>query len=101
VPVTAGSAAVIPSQWGGKSQLKPNISEISGVAGGVSFNGITDVIGGKSPIPGTNVRDALQSIYPGQLILELPSSPRDLGIVPVTITMPDDTPCPVGTTRRK
>jgi len=97
VPVTAGSAAVIPSQWGGKAALRPYIGQISGTAGGASFSGITDVVG-SNEVP--NVRDVLQARYPGQLILELPSS-KDLGSVDVTIRgVPEDKPCPAGTRRR-
>jgi RHS repeat-associated protein len=97
VTVAAGSAAVIPSQWGGKSSLRGNTGSISGTAGDTSFNGVTDVIGGQSPIPGTNVRDALQTLNPGDLILELPSASNDLGTVPVTLTIPASLPCPAGT----
>ncbi len=83
VPVTAGSAAVIPGQWGGKAELRPYLGQISGTAGGVSFSGITDVIG-SNVVP--NVRDVLQNRNPGILILELPSSTSDLGVVNVTLT---------------
>jgi uncharacterized protein RhaS with RHS repeats len=96
--VQAGSAAVIPQQFGGsKGGLTPYIGQISGrTAGGQSFNGVSDVIGGKSPTPGTNVRDALQALYPGLPIIELPTG-RDEGIVDIEITVPNGLPCPVGT----
>jgi len=98
VTVAAGSAAVDPAQWGGKSQVRKYASGISGqIAGGWGFSGVTEVIGGHSPIRGMNVRDALRSIYPGLLILELPSAPRDLGIRNVTLTLPIGQPCPAGT----
>ena len=103
VLVGARSAGVDPQQWGGKGNLRPNIGNISGtftddhgvVLG--SFNGITEVIGGKSPTPGMNVRDALKKRYPGRLLIELPSSKKDLGIVNVTINVPAGVPCPEGT----
>jgi RHS repeat-associated protein len=98
VRVTTGSAAVIPEQWGGRSQLRPNLGGITGtLAGGQSFRGITDVIGGESPIPGTNVRDALQTLNPGLLILELVSLQNDPGVVNVALTVPAGFPCPAGT----
>jgi hypothetical protein len=65
--VSAQGAAVIPDQWGGKAVLAPNLGGISGQFHGangqsVSFDGVSDVIGGKSPIPDMNVRAALQQI---------------------------------------
>jgi RHS repeat-associated protein len=98
VLVQSGSAAVIPQQFGtGKSGLTPHIGQISGTtAGGQSFTGISDVIGGKSPTPGMNVRDALQAMYPGLPIIELPSG-RDEGTVDIEISVPTGLPCPVGT----
>jgi hypothetical protein len=103
IPVTPGSAAVDPAQWGGKGALRPNLDNISGVFTDDSgnqvgeFNGVSDVIGGESPIPGTNVRDALKQLNPGKLIVELPSAKKDLGTVNATITVPDGCPCPEGT----
>ena len=100
IKVIEGSAAVIPEQFGGmtKVQLAPYIGKISGTLGGKgSFSGITDVIGGKSPMPGINVRLALQMTYWGLLILELPSLANDPGIVDVELTIPADIPCPIGT----
>jgi len=63
--------------------LRPNLAGISGtftdangnVVGG--FSGISDVIGGTSPIAGMNVRDALRQLNPGTLIVELVTG-RDL-----------------------
>ncbi len=100
VTVAAGSAAVITSQWGGKGRLRSFLQQIGGTAGGTSFSGITDVIGGESPIPGMNVRDALQALNPGLLILELPSLPSDLGVVNVELTVPASISCPAGTVER-
>ncbi|MGH8549080.1 MAG: RHS repeat-associated core domain-containing protein, partial [Methylococcales bacterium] len=102
--VAAGSAAVIPQQFGfaRASGLKPFAGQISGTIGGgaASFSGVTDVIGGKSPIPGTPVRDALQQLNPGTLIIELPSGTKDLGTTSIELTVPDALPCPTGTTEK-
>lgn len=99
VNVATGTAAVIPSQFtGGKSWLKSNRGSISGSSNGVTlFSGVSEVIGGRSPIPGTNVRDALMQMYPGDLIVELPSAPKDMGVVPITLNLPDGSTCPQGT----
>jgi len=98
VPVTAGSAAVDPAQWGGKKTIRKNGNKIRGKIVGEEecFNEITDVIGGKSPIPGTNVREALKKLNPGLLIIELPSGKKDYGIKDVEITLPDSMPPPSG-----
>ncbi len=102
VNVAANSAAVIPAQWGGKPSLRPVLKAITGkIVNGQSFIGITDVIGGKSPIPDKNVREALQELNPGILILELPSIDKDPGIVDVELTVPDGFPCPTGTKEKK
>ncbi|HEV2387691.1 MAG TPA: RHS repeat-associated core domain-containing protein [Candidatus Acidoferrales bacterium] len=95
-PVQAGSTAVSPNQWGGKSVLGPVLGEISGVFPGTdqSFNGISDVIG-SNVVP--NVRDVLQTDNPGQLLLELPTGPDLGGQVPVILTVPASLPCPQGT----
>jgi RHS repeat-associated protein len=99
VEVAAGSAAVIPSQWGGKAKLRPYLAQIKGtLEEGTSFSGITDVIG-SSVIP--NVRDYLQDTYPGVLILELVSLRIDIGIVNVELTVPAGFPCPAGTVEKK
>lgn len=99
VDVAPGTAAVIPAQFvGGKSWLKSNRGAISGSSNGVAlFSGVTEVIGGTSPIPGMNVRDALMQIYPGDLIVELPSAQKDIGVVPITLDLPDGSTCPQGT----
>jgi hypothetical protein len=97
VNVAAGTAAVVTGQWGGKGALRPNIGSINGSSMGQQlFNGITDVVGGTSPIPGVPVGQALEQLYPGTLIIELPSG-QDMGIVPIEITVPADFPCPDGT----
>ncbi len=104
-PVTAGGAAVIPDQWGGKARLRPNLGDISGQfqgAGGqaVTFDGVSDVIGGKSPVPGMNVRDALQQRYPGDLIIELPGAPKDYGTMTGSVRVPAGMICPVPAGKR-
>ena len=98
VQVQPGSAAVIPQQFGTpKSGLAPDLGRISGTtAGGQSFTGVTDVIGGKSPIPGMNVRDALELLNPNLLIIELPTG-SDEGVADVELTIPIGRPCPTGT----
>jgi plasmid stabilization system protein ParE len=99
IPVTAGSAAVIPSQWpGGTSYLRNNGANISGTTanGTPLFKGVTDVMGGTSPISGENVRTAMQQLNPGDLLIELPSG-SDMGVIPVTINTPDGEGCPAGT----
>jgi RHS repeat-associated protein len=100
--VAPDSAAVIPTQFGiSKGQLTPHISRISGSlitpTGQTSFAGVSDVIGGRSPIPGMNVRDALRQTYPDRLIVELPSAPRDFGVGVVFLRVPYEVPCPEGT----
>jgi hypothetical protein len=97
IKVAAYSAAVIPAQWGGKALLARHLQSINGDFVGGCFRGVTEVIGGKSPLPGVAVRDALQFLYPGSLILELPSAPQDLGVLYVEISVPSDTSCPSGT----
>ncbi len=101
--IASDSAAVIPSQFGlTKGQLTPYLNQITGsTSNGLSINGIADVIGGKSPIPGVPVRDALQQLFPGILILELPGANEDPGIVNVTLTIPDALKCPVGLMEQK
>jgi RHS repeat-associated protein len=97
--VSANSAAIIPEQFGGysKSQISPYIKDISGVCKTTSFVGITDIIGGVSPIKGMNVRDALRQLNPGKFVVELPSAEKDLGSQEIELTVPSDVPCPEGT----
>lgn len=97
VDVAAGTAAVVPSQWGGKGNLRPYIGSISGSSMGQPlFNGITDVVGGTSPMPGVPAGQALMQIYPATVIIESPSG-QDQGIIPITLTNPAGLPCPDGT----
>jgi RHS repeat-associated protein len=100
VEVQNGTAASIPEQFGlTTSGLAPFIGGISGQTadGSVSFSGVTDVIGGKSPIKGMNVRDALQVLYPNTFIVELPSIASDAGVQDIVLSLPLGLPCPKGT----
>jgi hypothetical protein len=101
VAVTSGSAAVIPSQWGtNKAGLRPYLSKVCGSCGERRiFTGITDVIGGKvpkNPCKASNVRDALECLNPGALIIEVPGG-SDLGTTNINIVIPKAMSCPTGT----
>ncbi len=98
VRVTADGAAVIPSQWGGASALRPNLDQISVTFpnANASFHGVVDTIG-STQIP--NVQDYLMQEYPGKTIIELPGSPRDLGVTKGVFTVPASMSCPAGTTQ--
>jgi RHS repeat-associated protein len=99
IDVAADTAAVITSQWGGKGTLRPYIGQVSGTYNGQTlFNGITDIVGGLSPIPGMTAANALMKLYPGDLIIELPSGQKDLGVIDIEITIPAKLKCPSGTT---
>jgi hypothetical protein len=97
--VQPGTAAVVPQQFGvpNGAALAPYAGDISGTIGQASFSAVTDVIGGQPPIPGTNVRTALQQMYPGQLILEIPGAADQGSNAPVTISVPQGLNCPTGT----
>ena len=96
------TANVIPQQFGVQNgaQLAPVARDvfgtIFGASGNMHFSGVTDVIGGKSPIPSLNVRAALERLNPGFLILELNAAP-DQGVAPVMIGVPSGMSCPDGT----
>lgn len=92
-------ANVIPQQFGvpNGEALAPYAPDIYGTVGTLNFDGVTDVIGGASPIPGVNVRTALELLNPSLLIIEL-NAAQDQGIVPVTINVPAPLSCPSGTT---
>jgi RHS repeat-associated protein len=116
--VAPNSAAATPKQWGFATGAGFSNLPVSGTTGapipgplasfffgdvnsspnGVqqNFNGITDVNGGKSPIAGMNVRDALMQVYPGTLIIELVNG-QDQGVTTVILTLPQGIPCPSGT----
>jgi RHS repeat-associated protein len=97
--VRIGSAAIIPQQFGFSSgaALAPQASQISGTIGTAQFSGVTDVIGGKSPVPGVNVRQYLQGRFPGQLIIEVPGASDQGANAPVEINVPPGVSCPTGT----
>jgi len=99
VTVEPEPAAIIPEQFGGlsKSALLPYITQISGTVGGQTlFSGVTDVIGSIA-IP--RVREFLRRRYPGVFIVEVVGS-QDLGVVGITLKVPEALPCPTGTARR-
>jgi RHS repeat-associated protein len=99
VPVQDGTGAIAPEQFGYQSGGQMGgwlASQISGDltlpdGSTVSFNGITDVIGGY-----LGVRQDLMDDYPGDFLLELPDG-SDLGQVPITLWVPWFLPCPAGT----
>ncbi len=104
VKITTSSVAIDPVQFGGrdvhegKKIVRPHLGDISGyVDGKLIFDNVADVIGGKTPIPGMNVRDALRHLNPDTLILELPGAKEDLGIVPIELSVPCALNCPFGT----
>jgi hypothetical protein len=39
----------------------------------------------------------MKQLYPGLLLIELPSGKKDLGTASIRVTVPDDLPCPDGT----
>ena len=100
-PVEANSGDVAPEQFGYPSGpvMKEGVidpSQITGTAGTYAFT-VGDVIGGRTPIPGMNVRAALESLNPGLFLLELPGLSQDPGILPVILWLPEWVPCPKGT----
>ncbi len=104
VLVTESSVAIDPVQFGGadvhegKRIVRPYLGKISGyVDGQLIFDNVADVIGGDTPIPGMNVRDAMRHLHPDTLILELPGGDEDLGIVPIKLSIPCALNCPSGT----
>jgi hypothetical protein len=102
--VQLATAAVIPQQFGVKTgaALAQYAPYIYGAIGKNLFAGVTDVIGGVSPIPGVNVRTALQALNPGQLILEIPGEKDQGAKARVTIFVPEGLGgCPVGTHKTK
>jgi hypothetical protein len=92
-------AAVTPTQFNvpNGAALSPFAPYIHGTVGSAYFNSVTDVNGGKSPIPGVPVRTALQQLFPGQLILEIPGAKDQGANAPVTIYVPQSLGCPAGT----
>jgi RHS repeat-associated protein len=100
------TAAIIPSQFGlSKGDLQPSLGQIRGGLAGVvngellttMFVGVSDVIGGESPIPGVPVREALQQMFPNQFIVEIPGG-IDVGPnASVELRIPVELSCPAGT----
>lgn len=95
-----GTANVDPAQFGLTNstfaEYAPFISgTITTPEGTASFNGVTDVIGGKfgTPVPGMNTRAGFEHLYKGALIVELNSGP-DLGVGKITLSLPAALPCP-------
>jgi hypothetical protein len=97
--VQLNTAAVTPTQFNvpNGAALSPFAPYINGTVGNARFNSITDVNGGKSPIPGVPVRLALQQLFPGQLILEIPGAKDQGANAPVSINVPQSLGCPAGT----
>jgi hypothetical protein len=102
VAVRNGSAAIIPSEFGmTKSQLRPYLGRIIGTIGGKAlFSGVTDVIDNAvSPVPGMSTRDALESLNPGSIILEVPGLANDMGTQNVVLSAPASVNCPKAPSR--
>jgi hypothetical protein len=97
--VQLNTAAVTPTQFNvpNGAALSPFAPYINGTVGNAYFTSVTDVNGGKSPIPGVPVRTALQRLFPGQLILEIPGAKDQGANAPVTINVPQSLGCPAGT----
>jgi RHS repeat-associated protein len=109
--IRPNTAAIIPRQFGyksdvaGRDAIYPFAADINGVLRGTVsgkavtsfFDSVTDVIGGKSPIPGLNVRDFLMRQNPNKFIVEVTGG-RDVGPnASVTLTVSMFLSCPAGT----
>lgn len=93
--INSSSMAIIPDQWGGKSNVKNHLNDVSATVGGKTIaNNIGDVVGPKS------ARTKLPERYPNTVIIELPGG-ADQGVQPVEIRVPGDMNCPVGLTEVK
>jgi RHS repeat-associated protein len=80
--VTSGSAAIIPSQWGGsKRKLRPYLSDISGrLSDGTSlFNSVTDVVGHAELGTASQAQRIIMKRAPGRVVIEVPGG-KHLGI---------------------
>ena len=101
VRVTAGTAAVIPSQFHFQNNvaMKPFVGNIAGTVGTNSFSSVTDSIDNKqSPIPGMSTPDAFQKLNPGKLIVEVAGAPKDVGAnALVNVVVPQSVGCPANT----
>nr|WP_284692189.1 RHS repeat-associated core domain-containing protein [Pinirhizobacter soli] len=108
--VTSDSTAVIPSQWGmTKDQLRPVLDQVSGtLSDGTTFNGIRDIMDDSKTRQAhhwsiaqfqstlmSQAADQNDGVTP--LMLEIPGIPSDLGVIGVTVDMPDGSACPQGT----
>ena len=93
VKVSRSGAAIDTAQWGGdKGKLRPHLENISGkVDGKIIFDNVSEVIGPKS------AREKLKKLNPNTLLIELPGGVKDLGVVDITLTIPDCLSCPEGT----
>jgi RHS repeat-associated protein len=98
--VQAGTAAVIPQQFGFATgaAMAPYAARIHGAVGLSHFTSVTDVIGGRSvpQYPNLNVRAGLERMFPGKLIIEIPGN-ADAGINVVLVFVPQELQCPTGT----
>jgi hypothetical protein len=101
--INSTSAALIPSQWGGKLALRANYNQVSvtnAATGAVLFDNAHDVAGGDAPAGSgySNVRDWFTATSPNTLYIELPGASADQGTMQVNVHTPDGMPCPTGTT---
>jgi RHS repeat-associated protein len=105
VQVTAGTAAVIPSQFHFQSNvaMKPFVGNIAGTVGTNSFSSVTDSIdNAQSPVPGMSTPDAFQKLNPGKLIVEVAGAPKDVGAnALVNVVVPRSVGCPANTVEAK
>jgi RHS repeat-associated protein len=104
VKVTAGTAAVIPSQFGfkGNTAMKPFVGEISGDVGTNHFSSVTDSVDNAvSPVPGMSTPDAFQHLNPGRLIVETTAEPDVGRNALVNIAVPKSVGCPANTVEAK
>ncbi|MFC4158754.1 RHS repeat-associated core domain-containing protein [Chitinimonas lacunae] len=107
--ITADSAVVIPKQFNlTKPQMRGYLDQISGVLGdGTTFGRVRDIMDDqnvrreKGLASTSQFHDYLieREKVNGKevLMLELPGATKDLGIQPVTLTIPDELSCPCGT----
>jgi hypothetical protein len=77
--------------------MAPYIDRISGSVGQNSFTSVSDVVGGKSPLPRMSVRDALQKLNSGNLIVEIPGGIDTGKNAAVILAVPDGISCPAST----
>jgi hypothetical protein len=101
--INSTSAALIPSQWGGKLALRASYNQVSATnaaTGALLFDNAHDVAGGDAPAGSgySNVRDWFSATSPNTLYIELPGASADQGTMQVNVHTPDGMPCPTGTT---